>query len=173
MEIWRLASCGHRLHHSTINDKPQQVLATCNWKDAGHFFSFCSGAEAQLISGPMPFSPMAGKTVFVNVLLISKKWITAMCGMGQTPFVLPIQQHQCVDIRTDTAMLKYVLKINCLQCFDADGWASGKSIRSVENWLTRYWCNYLSGARCKWSAYGPADATATPSSLASLKSRLV
>jgi len=23
------------------------------------------------------------------------------------------------------------------------------------------WCGYLSGARCKWSAYGPADATAT------------
>ena len=28
------------------------------------------------------------------------------------------------------------------------------------------------GVRCRWSAYGPADATATPSSLASLKSRM-
>ena len=36
----------------------------------------------------------------------------------------------------------------------------------------RCWC-YLSGARCKWFAYGPADVTATPSSLASLKSRFV
>jgi len=32
---------------------------------------------------------------------------------------------------------------------------------------------WLSGARCKWFAYGPADATATSSSLASLKSSLV
>jgi len=35
------------------------------------------------------------------------------------------------------------------------------------------WRGYLSGVRCKWSAYGPADDTATPSLLASLKSRLV
>jgi len=34
-------------------------------------------------------------------------------------------------------------------------------------------CDYLSGARCKWFAYGSADATATLSSLTSLKSRLV
>jgi len=26
----------------------------------------------------------------------------------------------------------------------------------------RCWCGYLSEARCKWLAYGPADATATP-----------
>ena len=35
------------------------------------------------------------------------------------------------------------------------------------------WLSYLCGARCKWFAYGPADATATPSSFASLKSRMV
>jgi len=42
--------------------------------------------------------------------------------------------------------------------------------------LMRCWCGYLSGARCRLFAYGPADATAipkTPSSLASFKSRLV
>ena len=40
--------------------------------------------------------------------------------------------------------------------------------------VVRYWCGYLSGgARCKWFAYGPADATATPSSLAPVKSRMV
>jgi len=40
----------------------------------------------------------------------------------------------------------------------------------------RCWCGYLSGARCRLFAYGPADATAipkTPSYLASFKSRLV
>jgi len=32
---------------------------------------------------------------------------------------------------------------------------------------------WLSGTSCKWFAYGPADATATASSLNSLKSRIV
>jgi len=36
----------------------------------------------------------------------------------------------------------------------------------------RCWHGYLSGTRCKWFAYGPADATATPSSLGSLKSKM-
>ena len=37
----------------------------------------------------------------------------------------------------------------------------------------RCWHGYQSAARRKWFAYGPADATATPSSVASLKSSLV
>jgi len=44
---------------------------------------------------------------------------------------------------------------------------------ACKNWVVRYWCGYLSGARCKWFAYGPADAPATPSSLAPVKSRMV
>jgi len=48
-----------------------------------------------------------------------------------------------------------------------------KSIWPVKNWVMMCWHGYLTGARCKWFAYGPADATATRSSLASLKSRLV
>jgi len=53
-------------------------------------------------------------------------------------------------------------------------WLGGrKGIRSVKNWVVGYWCGYLSDMRCKWFAYGPADATATPSCLASLKSRMV
>ena len=40
-----------------------------------------------------------------------------------------------------------------------------------DHWTT--WAGHLSGARCKWFAYGPADATATPSSLAPVKSRMV
>ena len=30
------------------------------------------------------------------------------------------------------------------------------------NWVMRCWCGYLSGARCRLFAYGPADATAVP-----------
>ena len=29
-----------------------------------------------------------------------------------------------------------------------------------KNWLMRWWCGYLSGARCRLFAYGPADASA-------------
>jgi len=36
---------------------------------------------------------------------------------------------------------------------------------ACKNWVMRCWCGYRSGARCKWFACGPADATATPSSL--------
>ena len=50
---------------------------------------------------------------------------------------------------------------------------SRKSIRPVESWVVRYWRGYLSKARCKWFACGSADATATPSSLAPVKSRMV
>jgi len=53
----------------------------------------------------------------------------------------------------------------CLQCFDTTGWVSGTASGSGKN--TKFWCGYLSGARCKWSACGPAD-TSTPSYLASL-----
>jgi len=48
-----------------------------------------------------------------------------------------------------------------------------EGLPGCKNWVVRYWRGYLSGARCKWLAYGPADATATPSSLAPVKSRMV
>jgi len=54
----------------------------------------------------------------------------------------------------------------------------GHGKRAVKRlWCDVMWCGmrrcYLSAARCKRFANGPSDATATPSSLASLKSRLV
>ena len=33
---------------------------------------------------------------------------------------------------------------------------------ACKNWVMRCWCGYLSGARCRLFAYGPADATAIP-----------
>ena len=45
-------------------------------------------------------------------------------------------------------------------------WLGGrKGIRPVKTWVMGCWHGYLSGAKCIWLAYGPADATATPSSL--------
>ena len=49
----------------------------------------------------------------------------------------------------------------CLQCFDAVGWACRQSRRHLK---TEWWCDgvlYLSAARCKWLAYGPANAIDT------------
>ena len=63
--------------------------------------------------------------------------------------------------------------INCLQCFWHCWLGVRKSIWPIKNWVMGYWRGYLSGVWCKWFAYGPADATATPSSLASVKSRMV
>jgi len=37
-----------------------------------------------------------------------------------------------------------------------------KSSWSVKKWLMRCWCGCMSGVKCKWSAYGLADATAIP-----------
>jgi len=48
-----------------------------------------------------------------------------------------------------------------------------KGIWPVKTEVMRYWHGYLSGARCKGFAYDPANATATPSSLAPVKSRMV
>jgi len=39
--------------------------------------------------------------------------------------------------------------------------------------MLQHWHGYLSGARCKWFACGPADVTATPLSLAPVESRMV
>ena len=50
---------------------------------------------------------------------------------------------------------------------------SRKGIWPVKTDWLRYWHGYLSAARCKWFAYGPVDVTATPSSLAPVKSRMV
>ena len=33
---------------------------------------------------------------------------------------------------------------------------------ACKNWIMTCWCGYLSGARCRLFAYGPADATAVP-----------
>jgi len=44
---------------------------------------------------------------------------------------------------------------------------------ACKNWVVRHLHGYLFGARCKWFPYGPADATATQSSLAPVKSRMI
>ena len=36
---------------------------------------------------------------------------------------------------------------------------------ACKNWVMGCWCGYLSGARCRLFAYGPADATAIPNAV--------
>ena len=49
----------------------------------------------------------------------------------------------------------------CVQCFDAVGWHQEEHL-ACKHWVMRCWCGYLSGARCRLFAYGPANATASP-----------
>ena len=58
------------------------------------------------------------------------------------------------------------------QCFGAVGWAAERA-SGLQKLSGEVWHGHLSGTRCRWSAYGPGDATATPSSLAPVKSRMV
>jgi len=51
------------------------------------------------------------------------------------------------------------------------GWQERRP--ACKNWVMRYWHSYLSGVRCRWFAYHPAGATATPASLGPVKSRMV
>jgi len=65
--------------------------------------------------------------------------------------------------------LYFVFAFSALMLLDGQQeWHPG-----CKNWVVTYWHGYLSGARRKWLAYGPADATATPASLAEVKSRMV
>jgi len=71
------------------------------------------------------------------------------------------------------AVIVHIVSLHQLPSVLWHCWLGGrKGIRPVKT-LVRYWRGYLSGVRCKWFAYDPADAIATPSSLASLKSRIV
>ena len=60
---------------------------------------------------------------------------------------------------------------NILQCFHAVDCMAG-GYPACKNWVARCWRGYPSAASCKCFAHGPADATAIPSSLAPVKSRM-
>ena len=122
--------------------------------------------------------------------------ITEPCMRTSTADVLRLHAHNsCSSVTTlcqfqrsvrevctltSAVTLVYNLKLLwgyrlCLQCFDAVGWAVWRAsdLSKLSAEVLASWRGYLSGARCKWFAYGPADSTATPSSLAPIKSRMV
>jgi len=60
-----------------------------------------------------------------------------------------------------------------LQWFGSGGWVSGREYLACKKLSDGALAWFFFGERCKWSAYGPADATTTPTTLASLKCRMV
>jgi len=89
------------------------------------------------------------------------------------------QRRHCTVYRSCTtySLLKLHNAIHILAEFAFSAWTLLVG-RQEEHLVCKHlsngcWRGYLSGARCKYFAYGPADATAIPSSLAPAKSRLV
>ena len=97
-------------------------------------------------------------------------------------FILPNLWEPCFILQCFAARIVYAVRYEWIWLFLCQMLPSvlwhcwlgvRKNIRPVKHWVMRCWRGYLPGARCKWFACGPANATTTASSLASLKSRLV
>jgi len=86
-------------------------------------------------------------------------------------FCMQVSLNLCYAVILEIGVLPFTKKKAFSALTLLVGWQEGHL--ACKNWVVRYWHGFLSGARCKWFAYGPADGTATPSSLASLKSRMV
>jgi len=84
-------------------------------------------------------------------------------GRGVAPFTLALHRIKLFIYSIYSIVHSLLCHCFCIR----------KSIRPAKNWVMRCWHSYLSGAKCKWFPHGPADTTATASSLGSLKSRLV
>jgi len=111
--------------------------------------------------------------------LVTKAWGIDLCG---APAVVLVGNK----------LWPAILRTSCFVPFSLPGLFSFKPVHSAsafcaltllvghqeehlacKKWVTRCWHGYMFRARSKCFAYGPADATATLSSLASLKCRLV
>jgi len=98
-------------------------------------------------------------TVFLHNLLPSPIWSVSWSGT----------LHFILHTFLQSSLLVYTLNFN-LSAFSAlRCWLGGRKV----TWPLKTEHGYLSEARCKWFAYGPADATAIPSSLALLNSLMV
>jgi len=88
-----------------------------------------------------------------------------------TFFIMPLVWNNVPNALCTLSVL-CVVKVLFIQCFD-DAFTALMLLVGRQEGHPAYWCGYLSGVRFKSFAYGPADATATPSSLAPVKSRMV
>jgi len=97
----------------------------------------------------------------------SCEWVSNKVHANSTSY-LSCQDSTCISVTIISSSPVLLLSVLWHCWLDVR-----KTTQPENNWVMKCWHGYLSGARCKWYAYGPAHATATPSSLASLKSTLV
>ena len=157
MERWRSWSCWATLPCSTFSS----VLSTLLWFI---FETCCTNVELQHCALHQVVQIMPCFFYHAWSLMLWKSFASRPEFRGMVSKVE----------RSDTLYVSAVqYDIICwFQCFDGVRWWQEGHL-ACKNWVVRYWHGYLSGARCKWSVYGPADATATPSSLGAVKSRMV
>jgi len=98
------------------------------------------------------------------VLTQPSDWMDKWCVWSCISSLLPVNQNIFIF------WLQAVQNMSAVKCKFMS--IHGTSSLSY-NWVMSCWHGFMSGARCKWFAYGPTDATASPSSLASLESRWV
>jgi len=103
----------------------------------------------------------------VNGNIRTTDWLLACKSQHKGRDILPSTVSKWTKKRWCPAV-DFPLFPSSLQCYAFSAWTllvgRQEGHPACKNWVVRYWRGYLSGARCKWFAYDPADATATPSS---------
>jgi len=134
-----------------------------------------SGASPDPVTSGLPLNPTQGPVPRPPCLPCAPQ----LCHLLNTTFTT--DSIECLNQCCGGHRQSRIVAVSLKQCKTDNrywyvvGWAAGRhpTCKKFKNWVMRYWRGYLSAARCKWFAYGPADATATQPSLAPIKSRMV
>jgi len=124
---------------------------------------------------------LAAESWIIAILLLLQPFYSRLSGTTWVSRYQYQKKHSFAHLSWSSSSLYQLLwfttihsilsvQITCLTIFLHNLLSSLSSTSWHEVYIMRYWHGYLLGVRCKWFAYDPADATATPSSLASLKS---
>jgi len=131
----------------------EQETMGCQWHQLDHMQIICTSLQTDNHASTSPLT----------------KFLQAGC-----PFCRPNNVKASNSVKALCCIIDIFSATSfAFSVFNTVSWASGVASSLQKNWVMRCWFGCLSGARCKWFAYGPADATATSSFLASLKLRLV
>jgi len=98
-------------------------------------------------------------------------WVYGVIHVTSPAGWLPVHRDQLRAQRSVTSMGKLYLftAVQPVYAFSALTLLVGhrEEHAACKNWVMRCWCGHLSGARCRWFAYGPADATASQNPIVS------
>jgi len=166
MDVWNLVNSS--VPATTLMD-PRQSPSTLSRRCCGRWASVTGVARAvsSFVYALSAFS--------VSLLLVSK-WVFHVGVTLSVPSAAANLSHVYLEFYKNHQQARFsIILAQSSYAFSALMLLVGhqEGHPACKNWVVRYCRCYLSGARCKWFAYGPADATATPSSLASVKSRMV